>query len=432
MNLPPQLENLHKIKYNMPIGAMLALLINIALILLMLNLEGNQAGYYVLLLLVIGTTFLVFYLFGIRELKWMIAFGLIIFLILGAVSTYLYVGYIYTEGEPLYSEDGVLTNGTVQPFAGAPSDTYVFSIEYNGDQPINDTEIRVFFFKRLYSTENWTLELVSDDGSYFHASTSGNSTLDEEIHSYYFVLKQGDRWDYLSNETDDIYTNEAWGPLTKAKGSVVTALLPMGMVIQGICNLGMLFFIVALLYWWMGKAKQQRREWESAQEEALKPKQPEPFKARGPGAGKKKKPADFTCTSCGGDAWEDDEKCQHCGEPFDDGTEGADEEDTAAGKPDRPADFSCTECGGDVWDEDRTCRSCGEPFDDDDAGDEDNNTSSGARQPSERASDDKQPSDNGPDDGQFRFCPHCGKDLIKKFTFCPHCGKPLYGLDDDE
>ena len=32
----------------------------------------------------------------------------------------------------------------------------------------------------------------------------------------------------------------------------------------------------------------------------------------------KKKEADFTCTNCDGDAWDDDKKCRHCGEPFDD------------------------------------------------------------------------------------------------------------------
>lgn len=27
--------------------------------------------------------------------------------------------------------------------------------------------------------------------------------------------------------------------------------------------------------------------------------------------------ADFTCTNCDGDAYDEDEKCRHCGEPFD-------------------------------------------------------------------------------------------------------------------
>ena len=112
--------------------------------------------------------------------------------------------------------------------------------------------------------------------------------------------------------------------------------------------------IVALLYWWMGKAKQQRKDWQMARE-AEDDKEPEPYKSDK----KKKKEADFSCTSCGGDAYEDDKKCSHCGDSFEDEIEEADEEvdEEKDEKPDKEADFTCTSCGADAWDDDDKCRS---------------------------------------------------------------------------
>ncbi len=413
MKLPPALDKLHKMKFAMPIGVVVALMVNIAIIATVFFAQIGGIGSYVMLIAIVLLTFFFFYVFGIRQLKWMIVFGIVIFLILGAFMTYFFVQTLYGEDPAsVWSDDGTFTNGSVAPLVDTSVKSFVFTVDYGGSQAAENVSIQVVVCSRLYSDATVFVPMQNlSDSNTFQGSVQ---LTDAEVHSYYFQLRNGD-WDNLGAETNDTYSYENWGPMTQEKGSVITALLPTGMILNGFCNIGMLFFIVVLLYWWMGKAKEQRKQWDETKEDIESEKETVVWKAsdeKKKDSDGKKKEADFSCTSCGADVHDDDDKCPKCGEMFDD-----DEEDEEPGEQ-KEADFTCTECGADAYDEDEKCRNCGEPFEDDE--DEE--------KPSEF---DIEPADKEAPKEGYSFCPHCGKEIHASHNFCPHCGKPFEISDDD-
>ena len=105
-----------------------------------------------------------------------------------------------------------------------------------------------------------------------------------------------------------------YGPLGGSESSQYPFYAGVG-ALSMFCNVGLLFLIAVLLYWWLGTAKEKRKQWlEPTDEEA-------------------------------DDSDEDDDT-------FDE--ESADEDD---------GEFSCTTCGAPVSATHNFCPSCGEKFD---------------------------------------------------------------------
>ena len=90
------------------------------------------------------------------------------------------------------------------------------------------------------------------------------------------------------------------------------------------CNIGLLFLIIVLLYWWLGTAKEKRKVWD----QALREKEDGPDEVTGGG------PKPFSCDQCGAGVGEDDNFCPKCGERFDGVEEGS--------KPEAPAEAEST------------------------------------------------------------------------------------------
>ena len=161
----------------------------------------------------------------------------------------------------------------------------------------------------------------------------------------------------------------------------------------------------------------------------------------------KKPEATFSCTKCGADVTDNDDKCPKCGELFDDDDEL--EEDGEGESPsitimdpegsdleivdpktrkvvsEAKADFTCSKCGADVYDSDKKCRECGEVIEGEEIPDF-TCTSCGA---DAYDSDDKCAGCGEPFEGEEtpgkHACPHCDKEISEKLNFCPHCGKSI-------
>ncbi len=502
MELPPALERLSKVKNGMLIAVVLALMIDLALMsaVFFTDIGLSTLGPFLILITTVAITFILFYLFGVRDLKYMLGFGIGIFLISGSVTYVMVLGDTYDLPAPEMGhsslvrnwglatsvdlEDGrytpadstywyYLEGGRVSPYKDLTGITYLFNVTVYSNAPANSTilqdpDIRVAYARELWwdSQDVEMTEVNSSDYDYLDGKEfEGTATIDTEaIYHHWYAL-------VFDNTTTTYSLNTTFirGPLVGEESSLYGTYAWVG-ALNTFCNSGMLFFIVVLLYWWMGKAKEQRKQWGFPGEDDEKDKK-----------ALKKPEAMFSCTKCGADVTDDDDKCPKCGESFDgdrdrdddgddetpenDGAEGDEndnetsdndmdddpEDDDPDDEPDiiivdpggsdieivdqkakiaddkdeEKAEFTCNSCGGDVYDSDEKCRECGEAIEGEEIADF-TCTSCGA---DAYDTDEKCVKCGEPFEGEEapdkHACPHCEKEISEKANFCPHCGKPV-------
>lgn len=351
MKLPPALDNLHKIKHAKVIGVLLAIAGNVGLILFN-AIYPSEASYYLLMIGTVAITFIVLYLFGIRDGKWLATLGIIVFLIAGVVNGIVIVHSYYAQDQPdpiesslfvdwdtkdsIELDDGILTldpywyyidNGTLTPYEG-DSGTYNLRLTLHSDDPFAvEPDLRVRVIRFLWSDEvipQMTEVDPSDtnylDGKAFEADVN---ITERWIYFHGFALV----FDAAGSPTS-LNTSLALGPLVGPETSLYLPLAGIGMVSM-FCNVGLLFLIVVLLYWWLGTAKEKRKQWQQELEDE-KAKAGEDEEEGAPEedeAPDEEDEGEFTCTSCGSSVSASHNFCPQCGERFE-GIEGDESEDS--------------------------------------------------------------------------------------------------------
>ncbi len=476
MQLPPALERLSKVKNGMLIAVVLALLIDMALMsaVFFTDIGLSTVGPFLILITTVAITFALFYIFGIRDFKYMLGFGIAIFLISGSITYVMVLNDTYEQPAPEMGSSSIVRNwvlatatdledgrytpeggeywyylegGQVTPYKNQTGTTFVFNVTIYSNAPANSTilqdpDIRVAYARELWwdSTDVEMTEVDPSDYNYLDGKEfEGTATIDTEaIYHHWYAL-------VFDNTTTTYSLNTTFirGPLVGDESSLYGTYAGVG-ALNTFCNSGMLFFIVVLLYWWMGKAKEQRKQWGIPGVDDEKDGDKKTLK---------KPDAMFSCTKCGADVTDDEDKCPRCGESFDDGNDGEGSEGDEDGPKDmsddimivesdgagvmivdpapdadgdeEKAEFSCTGCGADVYDSDETCRECGDAIEGEEKADF-TCTSCGA---DAYDSDEKCAKCGEAFDGEEgaykHTCPHCDKEISEKLNFCPHCGKTL-------
>jgi hypothetical protein len=337
MKLPEPLEKLEKIRHAKIIGVVAAIILNLALLIVAMNIEPN-AGYYLMMVGLVSVTFAVPYLFGWRDGRMLLAMGVGMFLLVGAINGPLVVHDAYSSepGDPVSSDIHVnwfttayeeldnntyeaggkaflLADGKVDRFKGEPGTQYRFSIILYSNESFAETpNLQLGFARGIWGIEGTPAMTESDpsdqdylDGKLFHH----NITIEKAgIYSYWFALVFG-----TGTERNSVNTTVALGPLVGSETDNWSSYIPLGAASM-FCNIGLLFLIIVLLYWWLSVAKEKRKTWDIA----LKEKEEEAaaeVPAKMDDALEEKKP--FTCDQCGAGVGVDDNFCPKCGERFD-------------------------------------------------------------------------------------------------------------------
>ena len=233
------------------------------------------------------------------------------------VESYIHVNWFtkqYTDIEGgNYTSSGAwyrLGNGTVAPYKGEPGQTYRFSVTVYS----NDTELPEVYMG--YARGVWGLEgslpMQETDASdsYFADGKEYHNDLvldDVGIYSLWYALVFGS-----GTEANSLNTTVALGPLVGSETDNWSTYIPIGAVSM-FCNIGLLFLIIVLLYWWLGTAKAKRKVWD----EALREKEGESGKKDDKARDDALEPKPFSCDQCGAPVGVDDNFCPKCGERFD-------------------------------------------------------------------------------------------------------------------
>ncbi len=282
------------------VGAFIALVVNYYLLWSPTCLTGGIVSL---------TTFGFPYLLGMKKLKTLLLTGTVVFLLLGITHPIAQQGYwgdtptpengsaliqnlsasssIISAGEPLNFSAWMRTEG---PEGGnLTSASIKITHEFHPNQ---------FFWPDPSETPgNYTMEKGRTETRTYENETY-NYTLfyyvtEPEMGYYYYIAFSTYENGTLANLTADDY-----GRVFVAK------LFPYYMLsytlLYAFLFSGFLFYILVGVAWWLRKAKQVRL---------------------GSGGGKEKggsmPSGDFSCSDCGGDVFESEEVCPHCGASFD-------------------------------------------------------------------------------------------------------------------
>lgn len=317
-----RIQNFKKKRFSLPLVLIITIVLSTALLIYM--------WYYLCFVSVIIALaiYAVPKYFGLTNLRKLALFGIIVFLIMGIVfgvkTYYDFIGY---GGDVVGSEDGLLVNGTVSPFRGNATTIYHFSITVvNGT---NDSTVQ------LNVTDLWTsgtplLVYMSpyaetDEGYVFVSDL----TLWEGVFEYQFSC-------------GDTSTYWGFGPLSIPDDVLFQQLLISRLLVVFL-QIGLLFYLVILLVWWMDISKARRDQLKKEKDGASKSSEEhkeEQVTEKGKVAEK------FVCSECGAEVPPDAKKCPQCGEPFE-------EEEKRI----------CSECGAEIKSSDTKCWNCGKVFD---------------------------------------------------------------------
>jgi hypothetical protein len=341
MKLPPALEKLSEIKHAKIVGIVLTLLLDLGLILFNLFLS-SELSYYLLLIGTVAVTFAVPYIFGLRDGKRLAITGIVIFLIVGAINGPLVVNRIYSDarsewGDPAITQSATdletgdyLANGTYTPFQGeVGATTYTFSVWYYSDEPAPSGEVFMVYQKYLFY-DAYIFDMTrapGNDGDYTNGERYIYETSINDFDSGIFIHRFG-----LNLTSRDIYLpaidQAYYGPMSGDEASQYPFFAGIG-ALSMFCNIGLLFLIVILLYWWLGSAKEKRKQWQAELRTEEPEDIPDEIEEDEEPADSDESPDDsdgeFTCTSCGAPVSSEHNFCPKCGEKFDGIEDEADE-----------------------------------------------------------------------------------------------------------
>ena len=272
--------------------------------------------------------------FGLKDRKKLLISGTIILLLLGVASGLTYYSVLKDEAPvTLSTTDGVLTGGSITPFRGTDTTLFHFSVIYTG--PDTNPYVNVTVYDYYQASQGTTYNLVNDT-SYDGAGDRYvmNRTFPTSIYDFGFSYDKADG--------SRVSTGLSWGPYTMTNDDILINQLwkvPVTMFL----NVGLLFYLIVLLTWWMERSK---KRFESKQ----------PAVRTGPKTTEK-----FVCSECGSEVPANADRCPQCGERFEE-DEGSATAATAIVRP-KSSEFICSDCGKTVKEADTQCWNCGKKFD---------------------------------------------------------------------
>jgi hypothetical protein len=210
-----------------------------------------------------------------------------------------------------------LSNGTVVPYRGTPAQPFTFHVKLT--TTVNGTATGYAVYVNLTILHGLTPQAVpgtlmtpspgnlttnTKNGTWYETTEN----LTDAVYGYAFSV-----WDKRANWT---YSSGDIGPLTAPWGTFYGLILEYTALSM---TLPLAFYYVILFMWWYTIRARELRTRDlggtlEIPKEKPRPKegsadQPEP-------AEKATKAAAFTCTNCGADVGEEDEKCPKCGAVF--------------------------------------------------------------------------------------------------------------------
>jgi DNA-directed RNA polymerase subunit RPC12/RpoP len=325
-------------------------------------------------------TFGIPYFFGVKSLRTFLIAGTVIILITGILFGALYTYYMFNQSyifEEKILSGPELKDGTVTPYIGKENTYFNFTVMYTGEESPSNITVYVNLTGII---ENYEEGFTLDSYNGLHYK---KIALDKDIYFYNFTVHTNSTNTWTGTE------EVAFGPVTVPFSEMLSTQIVQSIILWFI-NSGMIFYMALVLYWWAKKSKEERMKSfggpdEEKEEKAKEPKDEdfhdedefeEDFEEEikeeevEQETVKPQEEAEFSCTSCGADVFDDDTKCPKCGEEFD----GYDEPESKAVESQEKNDkmevvisegigeYTCTECGADVSEDDIKCPKCGEDF----------------------------------------------------------------------
>lgn len=279
------------------------------------------------LLLIPVSVFVVPYWLGERKLKRFGANALLVFaiaiLLAAAMSTQALLSQ--RDAIPLRSfpefqpSTMVLTNGTVNPYQAPPPGPFTFRVKLTTTTNATPANFSVFLNLTIVtglSGFERPLNAMAYSPGNDSATNTRNGTwyetrlnLTDTIYGYGFSVRDEDgNWTLAGPD---------FGPLT-ASGWTYFGFFVYFTALSGVILVAFLFYYAILFLWWYTmRARQGRAALAAGSTEIHKPSAAKAATTAesSPKAGKA---AAFTCTNCGADVGEADEKCPKCGASFED------------------------------------------------------------------------------------------------------------------
>ncbi len=264
--------------------------------------------------------FIVPYFFGERKGRRLAVNALPVFLIAILFATALQTQFLLAQPQaiPRQSFPGIessptmaLSNGTVTPYHADPSTPFTFRVKVtttvNGTPMnykvyLNLTVISSLSFVKLPATA-----MAPSPGNATTNTRNGTwyetrlNNLTDAIYVYGFSVNKGANW---------TISNLDFGPFTASWGTLYVLILYFTGTSM---TLPLIFYFLILFLWWYTTRARQMRTRDLGGTIEIPKEKPAP---KAEPAEKATKAAAFTCTNCGADVRDEDEKCPKCGAVF--------------------------------------------------------------------------------------------------------------------
>lgn len=313
MSFKESFNNFRKQKYAIPVALGLTVLLTLALTLYAISL-----CFIPMLIALIA--YGIPYYSGLKSRKKLAVFGTALILFLGIVFGLNIFYYIQGfNGQVIHSENNELIAGQVAPVKGLPGDSFNFTVEV-----VNGSNTSIVYLLAVNgastATLNYSMSYVGMDGS----NAIFSKTLDNLTEGIYQFQYQG------LIPGGYVLTDAGLGPIAMTSDAVLYSYLYYGIVFIGIFQIGLLFYLLLVLTWWMDRSKAKMAEFDKARKQEKK------------GDDGQKVIDKFICSECGADVPLDAKECPRCGEKFEEAVE-----------------RECSFCKAKVLESDVKCWNCG-------------------------------------------------------------------------
>ena len=290
---------------------------------------GLTAGlFYLLLVFLLGTCLItllppffmlgILWFFNVKTTKKLLVAGLIGVALMMAVEIVFFV-HMYQTIEPVkaYSDDLVLTNGTVDPMRGDASTVFNYTLQINhlnSTSTIGNVTVRIY---GLSGDRNETMSLFSrtDTTAIYYYGT----TISDPINLYLFWADVNGTW-YSASDHQGTADTLVIGPIYADAFAIAKPLLNYGLVL--FLQFYFMFGLMVGMIWWTRRSRKYREErlqtWEKSRKEkeaAGSPKEETKVPSLARAMGKTDQDT-FVCSECGADVPADATECPKCGEKF--------------------------------------------------------------------------------------------------------------------
>ncbi len=209
-------------------------------------------------LLAAAAMFGIAYLFGERKTR-SLFFAAVAMLFLTAMALTGFVTWdAFRLDVPLQSsDDGILTEGTVDPIFGGAQTTFTFRVVYtHSEAPAEAPRVVLNSIFSLGRTVNETMGSPSPTGDYSEGVLFVFSTvLPSDVHSFHFVVLITDSTWVVSSDSSGV--TDSRGPINISAWSFF-GLAAASRLLSVYLGVGIPLFLLLMTYWWVGEAKLKR------------------------------------------------------------------------------------------------------------------------------------------------------------------------------